>query len=98
MASTTLDERSRQLVELLQEHWDLANRTRRHMSKINRDRTSDRAVPDITTGDHVLYAVHKPETKLDYTWMGPGLVTAMPNPLICTVTPAVFSPVCLNGC
>ena len=86
-ASASLDERTRQLTALLEEHWSLANLQRRHVQHQNRARTSARAVPDISIGDHVLYAVHKPETKLDYTWRGPGRVTAMPTPLICTVVP-----------
>ena len=86
-ASLDLDTHAKALAALLQEHWDLANTARRHMSARNRARTSRRAIPNLQVGDHVLYAVHKPDTKLDYTWRGPGIIEAMPNPLICTVTP-----------
>lgn len=91
-ASVALDTAVRQLAKGLQDHWDLVNLARRHMQKKNRDRASSRAIPDIAVGDHVLYAVHKPETKLDYTWRGPGLVTDMPNLLICTIVPCTAHP------
>ena len=91
-APASLDLRARELALLLQKHWDLANLSRRHVSQRNRDRTSTAAIPNIATGDHVLYAVHKPDTKLDYTWRGPGVVTNMKNPLICTVEPRTGHP------
>jgi hypothetical protein len=91
-ASATVDEHVRRLAVLLSDHWGLANLARRHQSQRNRERTSANAVPNISTGDHVLYAVHKPDTKLDYTWRGPGVVVGMPNQLICTVQPCTAHP------
>ena len=64
------------------------------MSTHNRAHTrSHRTIPNLQIGDHVLYTVHKPDTKLDYTWRGLGVIQAMPNPLICTITPCTVHPI-----
>ena len=47
------------MVDLLQSHWDLADRSHRVMSAHNRKRTSQEAMPRIDLGDYVLYPVHK---------------------------------------
>ena len=53
----------------------------------NRRNTSANAVPDIDVGDYVLYAECTKQTKMDYTWLGPAVVTEMVTPLIFTIRP-----------
>ena len=76
------------MANLLEAHWDLADRSRRVMSAYNRKRTSEHAMPRVDIGDYVLYAVHKPDTKLDYIWRGPGVVLQQVSPLVFQVKPA----------
>ena len=48
------------------------------------------AVPEIDVGDYVrlvLYAKHKKESKLDYTWLGPCVVTKVVTPLVYRIRP-----------
>ena len=41
-------------------------------------------------GDYVLYAVHKPDTKLGYVWKGLDVVLSQISPLVYEVKPAVI--------
>ena len=66
LASASVDEAVAKMEKLLESHWDLADRSRRVMSALNRKRTAHEAMPRVDVGDFVLYAVHKPDTKLDY--------------------------------
>ena len=72
---------------LLEQHWDLADTSRRATSVNNRNKTSKQVIPELDIGDHVLYAVHKPDTKLDYKWRGPGTITKILSPLVYKVEP-----------
>ena len=88
VVSVSLDHHVWKLTILLQKHWDLTNLIRRHdVSQRNRDRTATAATPNINVGDHVLCAVHKPDTKLDYTWLGPAVITGKVTPLVYTIQP-----------
>ena len=88
VASKGVDDAVNKMAALLESHWDLADRSRRVMSAYNRKRTSNDAMPLIDIGDYVLYAVHKPDTKLDYVWRGPGVVQQQLSPLVFQVKPA----------
>ena len=88
VATRGVDAAVNEMVELLESHWDLADRSRRVMSAYNRKRTSQEAMPRIDLGDYVLYAVHKPDTKLDYVWRGPGVVLRKVSPMVYEVKPA----------
>ena len=85
----TLEESARKMADHMEQLYDAANLTRRAKSKINRDNTNDRAVPDIDIGDFVLYVKHKKDSKLEYTytWLGPAVVTEMVTPLVYTIRP-----------
>ena len=87
-AANTLNESARLLAARMEEIYDMANRARRAKSEKNRRRTSKKAVPAIDVGDFVLYAKHKRESKLDYTWLGPAEVTNMVNPFVFTIRPS----------
>ena len=65
----------------MEDIYDTANAARRAKSAKNRRNTAANAVPDINVGDYVLYAEYKKHTKLDYTWLGPAVVTTMVSPL-----------------
>lgn len=66
-ASDQLQTSKAGLAALLESHWDLANTVRRAKSERNRARTDMSALPEIDIGDYyVLYAVHIPDTNLDY--------------------------------
>ena len=71
--SRTIDE---QLADLLHQHWDLPNAT-------DGEQVTASCPTSTSETTYVLYSVHKSDTKLDYTWRGPGIVTGMSNPLIC---------------
>jgi hypothetical protein len=86
-ATEVLDRVSGNMAEYMEEMYDAANLKRRAVSAQNRKRTDARAVPDIDVGDFVLYAEYKKHTKLDYTWLGPAVVTAMVTPLVFTIRP-----------
>ena len=64
-ASAALDQT---VTALLEQHWDLADTIPRAKSQANRRRTDMVVIPRIYRGDYVLYAVHVPDTKLDYVW------------------------------
>ena len=86
-AALTLDESARQLARRMEEIYDMANVTRRAKSETNRKNTSDKAIPNIDIGDFVLYAKHKKDTKLDYTWLGPAVITKKVTPLVYRIRP-----------
>ena len=86
-ASQQLDQATGDLAALLESHWDLANTARRAKSEQNRAKTDMTAMPDIDLGDYVLYAVHVPDTKLDYRWRGPGQVIHQVTPMVFIVEP-----------
>ena len=86
-ASKALDETAKAFAEHMVQLYDAANLARRAMSKRNRKRTSDKAVPKIDVGDFVLYAKHKKDTKLDYTWLGPCEVVKVVTPLVYQIRP-----------
>ena len=86
-AAVALDVAAQRLAERMEEIYDTANAKRRATSEKNRRNTDDRAVPDVNVGDFVLYAEHKKHTKLDYTWLGPAVVTAQVTPLVFTIRP-----------
>ena len=88
VASKGVEVAVEEMARLLEEHWDLADRSRRVMSAYNRKRTCMAAMPRIDIGDYVLYAVHKPDTKLGYVWRGPGVVLRQLSPLVYEVKPA----------
>ena len=67
-ASEALDAAVSAMTTLLESHWDLADTTRRAKSQANTRRTDVAAIPKISRGDYVLYAVHVPDMKLDYVW------------------------------
>ena len=75
------------LAQTLEEYWDLTNVARRAQSQRNRAKTSQLAIPNMGVGDYVIYAVHKPDTKLDYTWRGPGEIVERCNRLVYKVKP-----------
>ena len=85
--SKKVDEQVKLLATTLENYWDLAYTARRAKSQRNRSRTSKLAIPQIDVGDYVIYAVHKPDTKLDYLWRGPGEVIARRNQLVFAVKP-----------
>ena len=87
-ASEAVDHAVNKVAALLEDHWDLADRSRRVMSARNRKRTATDAMPKVDIGDYVLYAVLKRDTKLDYTWRGPGVITRRLSPLVYGVKPA----------
>ena len=82
-----MNDAATELADLLESHWDLADATRRAKSQANRRRTDLASIPDISRGDYVLYAVHVPDTKLDYTWRGPAQVLYRVNPQVFIVEP-----------
>ena len=84
----TVDNAVSKTAELLAAHWDLADRSRRVMSAYNRKCTVNEVMPKVDIGDYVLYTVHKPDTKLNYLWRGPGIITAKKSPMVYTVQPA----------
>ena len=86
-ASAALDHAVTALATMLESHWDLADAARRAKSLSNRKRTDLAAIPSISRGDYVLYAVHVPDTKLDYVWRGPGQVLYRVNPQVFIVEP-----------
>lgn len=55
--------------------------------KPRRRKTNLAAVPQLSRGDCVLYAVHKPDTKLDYVWRGPAQILHQVNPQVFIVEP-----------
>jgi len=85
--SDTLDKTASKLAALMEEIYDAANLARRAKSKRNRKNTADEAIPNIDVGDYVLYAKHKKDTKLDYTWLGPAVVTKIVTPLVYRIRP-----------
>ena len=86
-ASALLDETVRQMADLLEKHWDLADTARRAKSEENRRRTDMSALPAIAIGDYVLYAQFVPDTKFDYKWRGPAQVIHRVNPMIFIIDP-----------
>jgi hypothetical protein len=82
-----IDTSIQHMANLLEQHWDLADTARRAISKHNRKRTDPTSIPRIQIGSHILYAMHKPDTKLDYIWRGPGTITDHTNHLTYTVKP-----------
>ena len=92
-ASLSLNEAIRRLITLMEDRYDKANMTRRAKSEKNREKNGTRAIPDITIGDFVLYAKPKKlkETKLDYTWLEPAVVTDMVTPLVLTIRPVSYT-------
>ena len=86
-ASEQLDTAATDLAAILENHWDLANTARRAKSQQNMARTDMTALPEIDIGDYVLYAVHVPDTKLDYRWKGPGQVIHQVTPMVFIVEP-----------
>ena len=91
-ATQSLNVYSAKLAEALQERWQLANTARRAVSAKNRRASSQKPLPQIDIGDYVLYAVHKPDTELDYLWRGSGEVIDRPNSLVYTVRPCTTLP------
>ena len=91
-ATLTVMESARTLVRHMEDLYDAANLARRAKSAVNRKNTDGTAVPDIDVGDFVLYAQHKKDTKLDYTWLGPAVVTEMVTPLVYTNTSNFVKP------
>ena len=85
--SVTLDETAKRLATLMEEIYNAANLARRAKPKRNRKNTSEEAIPNIVVGDLVLYAKHKKDTKLDYTWLGPVVVTRIVTPLVYRIRP-----------
>ena len=86
-AALTLRESARALARHMEALYDMANRQRRHKAKQNHKHTSDEVIPTMQTGDFVLYAKHKKDTKLDYTWLGPAEIINMPTPLVYEIRP-----------
>ena len=86
-ATNVLNRSAALLAERMETIYDIANAKRRAKSEQNRRRTHECAVPSIDVGDFVLYAEHKKHTKLDYTWLGPAVVTAMVTPLVFSIRP-----------
>jgi hypothetical protein len=86
-ATLTLRETVRQMARHMEGLYDAANLARRAKSEANRKNTAKEAIPNINVGDFVLYAKHKTDTKLDYTWVGPAVVTEVVSPLILTIRP-----------
>ena len=86
-ASLTLNESARKLARRMEEIYDMANLARRAKSEQNRARTNPGVIPALDTGIFVLYAKHKSDTKLDYTWLGPAVITKMVSPLVYTIRP-----------
>ena len=87
-SSELLDEAVSDAATLLETYWDLADRTRHAVSLRNRENTAKFVAPEIDIGDFVLYATHKPDTKIDYVWRGPGVVQQQVSPLVYLVQPA----------
>jgi len=85
--SETLDQAAEKLAKHMEGIYDAANLARRAKSKRNRKNTSEEAIPKIDVGDYVLYAKHKKDTKLDYTWLGPAVVTKIVTPLVYSIRP-----------
>ena len=81
-ANLSIEMAARRLAERMEEIYDMANVARRAMSKQNWDRIDREAMPNIDVGDYVLYAKHKRDTKLDYTWLGPAVVTEIVTPQV----------------
>ena len=73
--SNALQKYTERLAQLLEKYWDLADTARRAVSEKNMRKTCSNAVPDIDIGDYVLYAVIDQDTKLNYRWKGPAVVT-----------------------
>ena len=65
----------------------MANVARRAKSKQNRKKTSDRAIPDMDVGDFVLYAKPQKTSKMEYTWLGPAVITEIVTPFVYTIRP-----------
>ena len=89
-ASITLNESARRLLtNLMEDIYDMTNLARRAKNEKNRQNTSMKAIPEISVGDFVLYAKPKKlkDTKLDYTWLGPAVVTKMITPLVLRIRP-----------
>ena len=61
------------------------------MSTYNKKHTSVEAMSDIDIGDYLLYTIHKPDTKLDYVWKGPGVILTQVSPLVYEVKSAEIS-------
>ena len=57
------------------------------LSQGKQKKNSDKAIPTIDVGDFVLYAKHKKDTKLDYTWLGPCEVVKIVTPLVYQIRP-----------
>ena len=86
-ADAALNKAAGELAQRMEHLYDMANRARRMVSKRNRQRTSNKAVPNIDVGDFVLYAEYEKQSKLDYTWLGPAVVTDIVTPLVYTIRP-----------
>ena len=86
-ATLTVREYARKMAHHMEKLYDMANIARRATSDDNRKRTCDQVIPRIDVGDFVLYAKHKKDTKLDYTWLGPAVVTGIVSPLVITIRP-----------
>ena len=76
-AILTVVESARTLARHMEDLYDMANMARRAKSAVNRKNTDGSAVPEIDVGDFVFYAQHKKGSKLEYTWLGPAVVTEM---------------------
>ena len=86
-ATKALQQYTRKFAKLMQGIYERANKMRRAKSDRNRSLKEDRPIPEIEVGDFVLYAKHKKDTKLDYTWLGPAVVMDVPTPMIYTIRP-----------
>ena len=65
----------------------MVNLAWRAKSEINRHNTEHNVIPSIDVGDFVLYAKYKRETKLDYTWLGPCVITDVITPMVYCIRP-----------
>ena len=74
-ATLSVNLAARLMAERMEKIYDMANLARRAHSRQNWERTAREAIPNIDVGYFVLYAKHEPDTKLDYTWLGPAVVT-----------------------
>ena len=86
-ATLTLRESTREMARHMECLYDMANRARRHKAKANHKRTDMEAIPTMQIGDFVLYAKHKKDTKLDYTWLGPAEIVTMPTSFVYEIRP-----------
>ena len=81
-ATLTLRESVCAMARRMETIYDMANVSRRNKSEQNRKNTSNNIIPHIAPGDFVLYVKHQKDTKLDYTWLGPAVVLAVPTPMV----------------